>query len=631
MHNKLRFSNFFTKRMLLIAWVTGILISISMPLTYFVLLLVEKQEEVTADSRGLALKLEEVIKENPRLWQFDLPELTKVFTSDHSNYHDFIGSILIYDKRLQLIHEEKIANSSFPDISGRSKIMYNNQLYGYVVVTKQIGDILYSSGVLLFVFSLLGSVVGTVLYQFPAGIVKRAEEETVLAFDKLNYLSYHDPLTNLPNRIQFTEHLVQALARARRDSSKLAVMFLDLDRFKLINDTLGHNSGDLLLQAVAKRLTSCVRKGDTVARLGGDEFTVILPGITGGKDAAKVAQKIIDTLAQPFILGCHELFITTSIGISIYPSDGADMETLVKNADTAMYLAKEQGRNKYQFYTQAMNEAALEKLSMENDLRRALNREELEVHYQPIVDLVTGRINGVEALVRWRHPQLGLIEADKFYPLAEETGLIVPLGEWVLRTACAQNKAWQKAGFPPVYVSVNLSVRQFQQQNLADTVIRVLADTGLDPKYLQLEITEDIAMHHEERVIPKLRNLKNLGVHIAIDDFGTGYSSLSCLKKFPVHKLKIDQTFIHNLTEDACDSAITSSIISMAHSLGLQVVAEGVETEAQLAFLRDGWCNEVQGYLFSSPLPAKAFERFLDQQNAIGTSQMVIESNVAVH
>lgn len=631
MDSKLRFSNFFTKRMLLIALVTGVLISITMPLTYFALLLTQKQEEVNVDSRGFAGQLQEAVKENPRLWQFSLPKLVKDYSDYHTNHRDLIGSIRIYDQGQKLIHEEILNNPSFLNISGRSKIIYNNKLYGYVVSTISIGDIISSSLVLLFVFSTLGLIVGTVLFRFPAGIVKRAEEETVKAFEKLNYLSYHDPLTNLPNRIQFNEQLTQALARAYREGSNLAVMFLDLDRFKIINDTLGHNNGDILLQEVAKRLTNCVRKGDTISRLGGDEFTVILPGVTCGQDAAKVAQKIIDILAQPFTLDCHELFITTSIGISVYPTDGEDMETLVKNADAAMYLAKEQGRDKYQFYTEAMNDAALERLTMENNLRKAIQRKELEVYYQPIVDVKSKKINGLEALVRWQHPELGLIEPDKFYQLAEETGLILPLGEWVMQTACAQNKAWQEAGLPNLYMSVNLSARQFQQQSLVNSVIQILNETSLDPQYLQLEITEGIAMFNEDRVIAKLRTLKNLGILIAIDDFGTGYSSLSCLKKFPIHKLKIDQIFIHNLTVDTFDSAITSSIINMAHSLGLDVVAEGVETEAQLAFLQKDWCNEVQGYLFSGPLPATALEKYLFQYGSIPPGEVITEDKVAVH
>ncbi|MHB8984059.1 MAG: putative bifunctional diguanylate cyclase/phosphodiesterase, partial [Carboxydocellales bacterium] len=585
----------------------------------------------SASSQDLALRIQETVRENPDLWQFSVAKLAHTFSDYHSNEQDLICSIIIYDQQQKVIHQETQANHSFQNISGRAKIMYNNQVYGYVVVSKSIDGLIYSTLCSLMVFSLLGLLVGTVLFRFPAGIVKRAEDKTLLAFQKLNYLSYHDPLTNLPNRTQFNEQLTQALSRACRDGSAVAVMFLDLDRFKLINDTLGHSIGDFLLKKVAKRLTRCVRMGDIVSRLGGDEFTVILPGVTSIQDAAKVAQKIIETLEKPFKLESHELFITTSIGISMYPIDGSDMETLVKNADTAMYLAKEHGRNKYKFYTVAMNEAALEKLNLENKLRKAIHRQEMAVHYQPIFDLKTKEIKGVEALVRWQHPELGLIEPDKFYALAEETGLTLPLGEWVLRTACAQNKAWQQAGLPPIYMSVNLSARQFQQQNLIDNIIMILNETGLEYRYLQLEITENIAMFNEDWVIAKFRTLKNLGISIAIDDFGTGYSSLSCLKKYPIHKLKIDKVFIQNITVDAFDTAIATSIINMAHSLGLNVVAEGVETEAQLAFLRDGWCNEAQGYLFCSPLPAGELEEFLDKQKLIHPSGALVEGEVAYH
>jgi len=388
-------------------------------------------------------------------------------------------------------------------------------------------------------------------------------------------------------------------------------MFLDLDRFKIINDTLGHPMGDRLLKGVAQRLRSCLREGDTVARLGGDEFMVVLPAIAHAEDAARVGQRILDALSVPFNFEGHELHIGVSIGIALYPNDGKSAEALLKNADIAMYRAKEQGRNNYQFYTPALNDMAFERLTLENSLRRALERREFVVHYQPQVSLNTGQIVGMEALVRWRHPELGLVAPMKFIPVAEETGLIVPIGEWVLQMACAQNKAWQEAGFPPLRVTVNLSARFFRRKDLMETVARILKETGLDPDYLELELTEGTTMENAEATIRTLHELKEMGVHLSIDDFGTGYSSLSYLKRFPLATLKIDRLFVQDITTSSDGAVITLAIIAMAHSLGLKVIAEGVETEEQLAFLRAHRCDEMQGYLFSRPIPAEAFTQLL--------------------
>lgn len=437
---------------------------------------------------------------------------------------------------------------------------------------------------------------------------RRQAEETV------HHQAYYDLLTDLPNRIMFHDRLTLALAQANRYRRMLAVLFVDLDRFKTIIDTLGHAMGDRLLRGVAERLSSCLEEGDTLARLGGDEFVVLLPHIDRVFKAAKQAQKILEVLQPPFHFNEHELHITTSLGISLYPYDGHDPDTLLKNADTALYRAKEQGRNNYQLYTPAMNSRAFERLALENSLRKALERQEFLIHYQPQVDIKTGQIVGIEALVRWQHPDLGLVYPAEFIPLAEETGLIVPLGEWVLRTACAQNKAWQKAGLPPVSVAVNLSARQFQHQNLVETVARVLRETELDPPYLELEITEGIAMQNADFTIVILRGLKEMGVQIAVDDFGIGYSSLSYLKKFPLNTLKIDRSFVHDLTSDANDAAIAHAIIVLAHTLKLNVVAEGVETLEEKNFLQEHACDRLQGYLFSVPLSAEGFEKLLQQQ-----------------
>lgn len=431
-------------------------------------------------------------------------------------------------------------------------------------------------------------------------ITKRKETE-----ERLNYLASFDALTGLPNRTLFHDRLRQAVARARWRKRWVAILFLDLDRFKVINDTLGHAVGDLLLKATAARLIDSIREGDTVARLGGDEFVLIFDDLAQSQDTSKVVQKILEALSEPFHLEERELFITASIGVALWPEDGENPDTLLKNADTAMYRAKEMGRNNYQHYSPALNAKASERLTLENALRHALEREELLLHYQPKIDLATGKIVGMEALVRWKHPEHGLVSPAEFIPLAEETGLIVPIGEWVLRAACAQNKAWQEAGFPPARIAVNLSARQFQRQNLSQTVERVLKEIDLDPRYLELELTESIIMKNAEATITMLSELDAMGVEMTVDDFGTGYSSLSYLKRFPVHTLKIDRSFVRDLSHDPDDAAIVTAIITLAHSLNLKVIAEGVESVEQLEFLRSLKCDEMQGYLFSKPLPAQ--------------------------
>lgn len=428
---------------------------------------------------------------------------------------------------------------------------------------------------------------------------------------QLDHLAHHDPLTGLPNRLLFSDRLAQALARARAHNNKLSVMFLDIDRFKLINDTLGHSVGDILLKKVAERLVWSLREVDTIARMGGDEFTVILAQPNCAEDVANLARRILDALSQPIRLDSGEVFVTASIGISTFPADGESAEDLVKKADMAMYRAKEQGRDTFYFYTDSLTNSTMKRMALENSLRKALEREELIVHYQPRVDIRTGKVLAAEALVRWQHPEHGLITANQFVPMAEETGLIVSIGDWVMRTACAQVREWSDMGLPAVDMAVNISAHQFKWKDLRTTVSKILSDTGLDPRQLDLELTESTLMHDPEVATEILRGLKDMGLKISIDDFGTGYSSLSYLKMFPVNAVKIDRSFIHQVTTSSDDAAIARAIVGMAHSLKLKVVAEGVETLEQLEFLRSIECDEIQGYFISRPVPSDEFAQLL--------------------
>jgi diguanylate cyclase (GGDEF)-like protein len=426
-----------------------------------------------------------------------------------------------------------------------------------------------------------------------------------------DHLAYHEALTGLPNRVLFKDRLTLAITQSHRHEQMLVVTFISIDRFKNLNDTLGHWIGDRLLCGVAERLSRMGDEGDTVASCGGEEFAVLVSGISRTESAVRVVQKIQETLKSPFNFDGHELFITVSIGIGLYPHDGADAETLLQHAGVALAGAKQQGGDSYGFYRADMNDQALKRLELENSLRRAVERDEFVVYFQPQLNTGTSQIVGMEALVRWQRPELGLISPLEFIPLAEETGLIVPIGEWVLRNACAQNKAWQEAGFAPLQVSVNFSPRQFQQPGLVEQVRRAVDDARLDPHYVVIELTESSIMKDAELTIQTLHQLKETGVQVSIDDFGTGYSSLSYLKRFPVDILKIDISFVRNSTTDPKDAAIVRAIITLAHSLKLKVIAEGVETEEQLRFLSSLGCDEVQGYLFGTPLPGDAFRQIL--------------------
>ncbi len=431
---------------------------------------------------------------------------------------------------------------------------------------------------------------------------------------KMTYLAEHDYLTDLPNRLLLTDRITQAISAAQRRQSKLAILFCDIDHFKRVNDTLGHEVGDQLLKVLCQRLQLCIRASDTLSRLGGDEFVVLLPELNDDAVPAEIAQKILTVLKDPVNIAGHELFITASIGIAVYPDDGQSEDVLTRHADAAMYHAKNSGRNNYQFFTHEMSERVAAQLMLENSLQKAISNNELHLFYQPKVSINTGKIIGAEALIRWMHPQWGMMMPDRFIKVAEESGLIKGIGLWVLREACTQNKKWQAAGLPEIPIAINVSVVELHHANFMQEVVKVLLQTGLHPHHLELEVTESVAIQSEVTVIQDLNKLKEMGVRLSVDDFGTGYSSLSYLKLLPVNTIKIDKSFIRDIQVDANDAAIVNAIIKMSQSLGLTVIAEGVETEAQLAFLKSHNCDEMQGYLFSRPLPADEFAALLATQ-----------------
>jgi diguanylate cyclase (GGDEF)-like protein len=442
---------------------------------------------------------------------------------------------------------------------------------------------------------------------------------------QLEHLVAHDSLTQLPNRNLLKDRLKQAIAHAHRSNGLVAVLFLDLDRFKLVNDSLGHRAGDLLLQEIAKRLTFSVRKEDTVARLGGDEFVMVLQGLAHSEQAALVARKVLEQIRQPVALDKQEFYVNCSIGISLFPKDGKNVSALLKHADIALHRVKEQGRNNLQFYTNEMNTRFNERLKLAHDLRQALESDQLNLHYQPQIELRSGRVVGVEALLRWQHPQLGAIPPTQFVPLAEENGLIVPIGEWVLRTACDQAKAWRDMNLSDLRMSVNLSARQFMQVNLLDQVYKILRETTSHPLHLELEITESLLMTDVKEAIKILQAFKAIGVCIAIDDFGTGYTSLSYLQRLPVDRLKIDRSFVQAIALDSDVAAIALAIITMAHSLQLKVIAEGVENKTQINFLKTNRCDEIQGYYFCPPQSSKKMTALLSDRRTLGLQPGIVE------
>ncbi len=471
-------------------------------------------------------------------------------------------------------------------------------------VYRKNGDIIWISENARAVFAEDGSPIG---YE---GTVEDITERRLYQV-RIEHQANYDTLTGLANRSLLQDRLQQALLTAASSGRRIAVAFVDLDRFKFINDSLGHHVGDELLKSVATRLKSCVRDCDTVARLGGDEFVLLINGHTGPESVRQMMDRILESVAQPWVIEQGEFLVSCSIGVALHPDDGEEALTLLKHADSAMYRAKDSGRNNFQFFTRELNALMTEQLELETHLRRALERNQFVLRYQPRVNLATGQIVGAEALLRWRIPQRGTVPPMRFIGLAEETGLIVPIGKWVLRTACAQNKAWQDAGLPPIVVSVNVSPRQFRQESLVQTVAEALRSTGLEPRYLELELTESMVMHDAPQLVAMLDELKELGVKIAVDDFGTGYSSLSYLKRFPVDRLKVDRSFVEHMTTEGDDATIVRAIIALGHNLGLRVVAEGVETAQQARALRAYQCDEAQGFLFARPVSARDLPRLI--------------------
>jgi diguanylate cyclase len=521
-----------------------------------------------------------------RLWAID-PDIQVVICSAHSDYNwaDFIARLGICDKLLVLKKPfEPIEVLQCASALTR-KWQHERLLRGQVESLER--------------------------------VVNARTEGLEAANRQLRHLASHDILTGLPNRVLLDDRLAQAITHAHRDQS-FAVLLVDLDRFKLVNDSLGHRAGDELLCEVARRLGSVVRDIDTVARLGGDEFVLVLSPVTSVQDALEVAARAVESLKAPVKVAGLDVYTSPSIGIAMYPEHGAAAETLLVHADAAMYCAKQQGGNRHQCFAPGMDTATRDQVSLESDLRQALALNQFELHYQPKVDTRTGNVHGAEALIRWRHPERGLVVPAKFIPLAEESGLIHPIGEWVLREACRQCKAWQTEGLWPLRVAVNVAAAQFRHGNLLDTVQRALRDAQLEPRYLELELTESAVMTNPEESVAILEHLSRMGVLVSVDDFGTGYSSMSYLRRFPIDKLKIDRTFVKELSTRAEDASIVQAIISLAHSLKLKVIAEGVETSEQLSFLRSMGCDQYQGFHFSPPLPASDFsKRVQDIQDAL--------------
>jgi diguanylate cyclase (GGDEF)-like protein/PAS domain S-box-containing protein len=522
--------------------------------------------------------------------------------------HHYLTTEKIINKSIDEVVEKKVAETF--DVAIKSVIKNRQTIHFEFMVIHQESDFFYEVRIMLVKNQQVIALIRDITDR------KNAEEQ-------IAYLAYHDSLTGLPNTRLFKDRLIQSIASAKRNNRLLAVLFLDLDRFKIINDTMGHGVGDKLLQETSSRLLECVRDSDSVglnavndfgssvARMGGDEFTIMLEGVDSIQAVSLVAQRLIDKVSEPVNLDGLDVYTSTSIGVALYPNDGDCVESLLGNADAAMYHAKDQGKNNFQFYTESMNEASAERLEMENSLHKALTNNEFVLYYQPQVDVVSGKVIGMEALIRWQHPENGFISPAIFIPLAEDTGLVVEIGTWVIREACQQLASWIRAGFKPVKISVNLSAKQLQVPGLDLLISETLKEMNVPVEYLSVELTETAIIVEPEIALKRLNKIKSLGIQLSLDDFGTGYSSLSYLRRFPIDTLKIDQVFIRDIKVDHEAAALVKAIISMAHSLGMNVVAEGVETQDQLEFLAANACDMIQGYLFSKPAPAEELNHML--------------------
>ena len=523
-----------------------------------------------------------------------------------------------FEKITGYTYNEAVGNSPGLISSGQHKPEFYNHMWQTITSGESYSNIFINrrkDGSLFYEEKTITPIkdrTGTITHYVATG---KDISERIRVHEHLQHMAHHDALTDLPNRNLFLDRLQQSLNRARWHDRLVAVMFMDLDRFKIINDTLGHNVGDQLLLQLSRRLDKTVRDGDTIARFGGDEFAILLDDIDSDSHISSLAQKLLDTLTEPFKINKQDLYVTASIGVSIFPNDGEDSETLLRNADVAMYRAKDLGKNNYQFYSDDLSARIFERLTLENHLRHALERNEFALYYQPQIDARTQKISGVEALLRWEHPDLGLVMPNNIVPLLEETGLIEKVGHWVLETACQQSRVWHDAGWSYLHMSVNISSRQFNNTDFISSLHDIINQTEINPEFLELELTESMLMRNASTTVNALHSLGGLGVRFAIDDFGTGYSSLTYLRRFPIDTIKIDSSFIHDVTDNPDDAAIASAIIVMAQSLSLNVIAEGVENQGQLDFLTARDCYYVQGNFFSRPLPAEELTRLLEGQN----------------
>lgn len=591
----------------LITYAIAIAIAVSFPAVYFsthyqfVLGQVETKVQINAGF------LTQRINNNPEMWRYEEHRLVNLIEKDViQGSPETIYSILDSDRRV--IAQNARDALPWPAIAHEAALLDSGNVVGYYSVARSIRDVMNETLMVALAGIVFGLLIILSVNVLPLRALHRAEE-------RLLFMAHHDALTGLPNRVMLNERLNRAISFAERYGRLVNLVFIDLDNFKVINDGLGHNAGDVLLKTLADRMLKCTRSTDTVVRLGGDEFVIILPDQHDGRQSTdEILERLQQAVREPVQVGDRMLRVTCSMGLATYPSDGANAETLLMNADAAMYRAKEMGRNNCQSYTAELNSKNQKRLMMEEGLRNAIERNEFVLHYQPRVDLKTCRIFGVEALIRWRSPEWGMVSPMEFIPIAEESGLIMPIGEWVLETACLQSKTWQDAGVPPLIMAVNVSARQFGEKDCVGKIANTLQKIGLEADYLELELTESLIMKDLQQSVRTMRDLQEMGIQLTIDDFGTGYSSLSALKGFPLTRLKIDKSFVCGIPRDDDDNTIVTAMISLGQKLSLRVLAEGVETEEQLAFLRRNGCDEIQGFKFSKPVAAAEIEEMLRAQ-----------------